>query len=115
MTFLKCTGLSVTANDGEAQEDRRLGSATASNKQTDVNRQHPQHIGHVIADLVDIAAYMRIARDSWDDAEDDDTAFLTNADIDELVARLHQDIAGLRAVLDPARHTSVIRREELAP
>jgi hypothetical protein len=69
-------------------------------------------LGAAISDIYEVRQILRKARDTFDDAEPDDQALLSNKECDELVLRLTHDIAALRIVLDPEAHSSVPRIEE---
>jgi hypothetical protein len=70
-------------------------------------------LAHVIADFNDVRRRLVQELERCRDWNDDmgETCYLTGEDIEKLVARMTSGIAALCHVLDPQRHTSLVREE----
>jgi hypothetical protein len=113
MTPQKCAGPARDCDHGEALRSDQLGSSIGSlNTQPDNRPQglDPGYvISRVVADLEDVRQCVERSKDSFDDAGDDDSVFLTNGEAAELVKRLGRSIAALCHVVSPDEHSLVVR------
>jgi hypothetical protein len=71
-------------------------------------------LAYVVADLQDVR--QRLIKEieqcrGWSDGDDHDTVMLTIRDLEKLVARLTQCVVGLCHIVDPDKHTAVVREE----
>ena len=67
-------------------------------------------ISRVIAEIENVRQLIRRSKDSFDDADENSTAFLTNRKADDIIKRLDGCIALLCNVVSPDDHSITVRK-----